>query len=206
MSCRRNNDLDKRQIDFQFEDDASRNIELSVAPERRLVEVPKVEKAAEHNAVSVDEPVLLPAQTAKVVPRKSTAQARHVRPNKMEIPLDFLNESERVLYVALSEEVIHRSAESASLPDGLVQIGYSGLRSNTTQSNKTTQRAIKRLIQKGFIQRAFPANTPQGASAVYRVIPEEKIAQAMQEVGLTHWIKCGGGRRAVPAPKDYDLY
>jgi hypothetical protein len=151
----------------------------------------------EPSTIPKSEPSRVPAVAASVRPKQARTGRRRKGATPIESPLDCLNALERAEYEALCSAPISLRAELASQSSGLVQIGYSELCTTTSRPKRSVQRAVSRLIKKGFLEIYAPANSHVGDSTVYRVPNLDEIGATMQAAGLTHWVQIGSGRKAI---------
>ena len=102
---------------------------------------------------------------------------------------DVINSAEESVYNTLWRDPNSTEEGSARI----VQAGYNYLVRQTRLARKTIQRIIAKLIDKGFIEIAKPADIYQRTSTVYRVFNYRTVLDRHETLGRKHVAKVGPG-------------
>lgn len=146
-------------------------------------------------AVTADEPAPITEGIESEAMHSAQGLRRRIFP--LSSAYNLLNDTDRAVYRALLLAGGCKDNGTTDLPSTEVQIGYAELIAAGAACKKSVQRAIKRLIELGYIERLGAATRASGERSSYRVDSPATVLHRLRQQGYQGWQQVGAGRRPV---------
>jgi len=187
------------QCSFDFANDtqAHSSAPTSTQSSEKTNETPRqtdTETRDEHSsavgvAASISAPIQNTPAPSRSCERHGAAKTRNVAPQPITCLEDILDATETLFHAKLD------LLKSDATPNTTIA-GLGRLASVTGKDKRNLRNARKRMICKGILE-VWGDGDCRGRGTVYHLFSPEEIISSLTELGYTHWVRCGRGKKLL---------